>query len=129
VPIETEDLHPLARDGGFSTTRKELLSGRLGVWASLLAGLGVGPAVNVSIFLESQTEDVLEIEELQTRRFRVTGPYIKKVLESEAVVEHLNAFPTSHVYMVSGIKCVPSPTSLSSLNGSSCLILAAMQQH
>ena len=88
MPIETEDLHPLARDGGFSTTRKELLSGRLGVWASLLASLGVGPAVNVSIFLESQTEDVLEIEELQTRWFRITGPYIKKVLESEAVVEH-----------------------------------------
>jgi hypothetical protein len=110
VPIDTEDLHPLARDKGFSTTRKELLSGRLGLWASLLAGLGVGPAVNLSIFLESRTEDVLEVTELQTRRFRVTPSYVKDVLKSQAVVEHLKEYPTSHVYIVSGIKCVPTST-------------------
>lgn len=107
VPIDADDVYPTDTEKGFTKSRKELLSGRLGVWASLFAAMGVGPAVNVSVFLESRTEDVIEVGELQTRRFRITDDYIQKVVNSEAVESHLEKYSTSHIYIVSGMKCVP----------------------
>jgi len=104
VAIDPDDLYTTMTEKGFREPRGVLFSGRLGLWASLFAALGVGPAVNVSIFLESRSSDILEVAELQTRRFRVTDEYVKKLLESEAVVAHLKQHPTSHVYMVSGMK-------------------------
>ncbi|KAI1417924.1 hypothetical protein F5Y13DRAFT_150059 [Hypoxylon sp. FL1857] len=102
--IDAMDVEKLHRDEGFHTSRKELLSGRLGVCASLFAALGIGPDLNISIYLESRAEDTLEVETLETRRFRVTEDYVKEVLKSDKVAKHVKKYSCSHLYMVSGMK-------------------------
>lgn len=104
IAIPPSQLEKMGRQGDFCDTRRRLLSGRLGLWASLLAFLGAGPEVDVSIFAESRSDDTIEVGELQTRRFRVTDEYVKDVLASEKVTEHLLEFPSAELWMVSGMK-------------------------
>jgi hypothetical protein len=104
VTIEPEDYVPMSREGIFKSKRQTLLAGRLGVWASLLAAVGMGPAINISVFWESRSDDTIEATELQTRRFHVTDDYVKKVLVSPKVAEHLAEFPNAELWMVSGMK-------------------------
>ncbi|OTA92569.1 hypothetical protein M434DRAFT_396341 [Hypoxylon sp. CO27-5] len=104
VKVDPENVEKLHRNEGFRTSRKELLSGRLGFWASLFAALGIGPDLNISVYLESRTEDILEVATLETHRFRVTDDYIREVLKSDKVVNHVKAYSCSQLYMVSGMK-------------------------
>lgn len=104
VPIDPNHWEKMGRVGKFSDTRQSLLSGRLGAWASLLAAVGAGPDINAAIFWESRSSDVIEMDELETRRFRVTDEYVKKVLASQDVQKHLVEFPNADLWMVSGMK-------------------------
>lgn len=104
VKIDTPDVAKFYRVAGYRTSRKELFTGRLGLWASIFAALGTGPAVNISASLERQSEGVLEIPILDTYSFRVTDDYVKKVLRSGAVASYIDEYSPSHLYMVSGIK-------------------------
>jgi len=106
VPIPDTLLEKMGRLDGFSETRRNLLSGRLGVWASLFAAIGAGPEVNASIFWESRSTDTIEAAELQTRRFRVTKAYVDEVLAAQAVATEVAEKSLKELWMVSGMKYV-----------------------
>ncbi|KAF5006723.1 hypothetical protein FDECE_6900 [Fusarium decemcellulare] len=103
-PIDSDDFEKLSSTGPFSETRKNLFKGRLGFWASLLATFGFGPDVNIGVHWESLSSEKLELDDLETRRFRVTEEYVQKVLESESVKKHWGKFRTAPMYIVSGLK-------------------------
>ncbi|CAH0054821.1 unnamed protein product [Clonostachys solani] len=118
VAIDANHYEKMHRTRNFNKTRRELLNGRLGVWESLFAAIGAGPELNASIFWESRSDDIIKTDELQTRRVRITKPYVEKVLESPAVKSHLQNFPNDVLWMVSGMKIAKgaSQTSGSSTN-------------
>ncbi|KAI9150884.1 hypothetical protein HJFPF1_10661 [Paramyrothecium foliicola] len=106
IAIDPEDYVPMSREGGFKSTRQQLLAGRLGVWASFLATAGIGPNVNIGASWDSSSDDSIEAAETETRRFHVTDNYVKRVLLSPMVAEHLSEFPRANLWMISGLKVV-----------------------
>ncbi|CAI6097449.1 unnamed protein product [Clonostachys chloroleuca] len=90
--------------GGLKAKRRELFDGRLGIWANLLATLGLGPSINISIHWESKSDDEIEAEALWTYSFDPDDTYVKSVLQSNSVKSYLDKYPEAPLYMVSGLK-------------------------
>jgi hypothetical protein len=105
VPIDDSDKKETAIWKEFSSTRGELLSGRFGLWTSFLALLGVPLSVDLGLFLERNSKDVISAPELQTEEFSITGEYVDKVLSKTAVKAYLERREYKvPVYMVRGVK-------------------------
>lgn len=104
TPFDPDYMEKIDRLAGFRATRRELLSGKLGLWASLLAAVGLASEVNVGVFLESHSDDIIEIAELETRRFRVTDKYVEDVLRSPDIIRHLSKHPSAALWIISGMK-------------------------
>ncbi|KAI0523947.1 hypothetical protein F5B22DRAFT_423614 [Xylaria bambusicola] len=111
TPIDKDHLEAVDRKGDVQQNSQNLFSGRLGIWASLLANLGIGLDVDLSIHGLSNSADVMKIKSLETHSFDVRDDYIKKVLASRSVADYINEFKLSAkeakqipLYMVSGLK-------------------------
>lgn len=92
--------------GGFKETRANLLEGRLGVMASMLAALNLGLDFNVSLYWQSKSHEIIEVKTLETHTFDVTDDYIKMLLASTPVKDYLKKHPKDNLYLVSGLKLV-----------------------
>lgn len=103
VAIDETDLQETAIMPNFEATRKELLSGRFGLWTSFLATLGIPVEINLGIFLERNSDDVIKANELHTNEFFVTEKYVKDVVAQNDVKLYLEGREYKvPVYMVSG---------------------------
>ncbi|KAF9771865.1 hypothetical protein IL306_010483 [Fusarium sp. DS 682] len=89
---------------GFTATRKELFSGKFGIWAKFLSTvLGVGANAGISTELDDDT--VYSFGSLETTFFNPTDDYIR----SSMTVPVMRSFMRSAkfalpVYMITGIK-------------------------
>ncbi|KAI0186316.1 hypothetical protein EV127DRAFT_411264 [Xylaria flabelliformis] len=105
LPIDKNDLKDISSWERFSSTRGELLSGRVGLWTTFLALLGVPFGVNIGLFLERKSNDVINAPELQTHEFFITDEYVKNVFAQGAVKSYMKRRKyRTPVYMVSGLK-------------------------
>ncbi|KAI0857484.1 hypothetical protein F4860DRAFT_356993 [Xylaria cubensis] len=105
LPIDKDDLKDIASWKKFSSTRSELLSGRFGLWTTFLALLGVPFGVDIGLFLERKSNDVINAPELQTHEFFITDEYVNNVFAQGAVKSYMKRRKyRTPVYMVSGLK-------------------------
>jgi hypothetical protein len=104
LPIDPLDLHEPTIQGGFSSTRKDLLSGRFTLWATVLATLGIPADIDIELFFERNSRDVIRADTLETQTFVVTREYVTKVLEQPSVAAYLKNAGYKPVYIVSGVK-------------------------
>ncbi|KAI1739125.1 hypothetical protein F4680DRAFT_148990 [Xylaria scruposa] len=105
LPIDKDDLKDIASWKDFSSTRSELLSGRCSLWMTFLALLGSAFSIDISVFLERNSNDVIIAPELQTHEFFVTNEYVKSVLAQDAVKNYMERRKYRiPVYMVNGLK-------------------------
>jgi hypothetical protein len=118
TPIGKDRLDAVDKKGSVQKTAQDLFSGRLGIWASLLASLGIGLGVDLNIHGLSKSEDVMKIESLETHTFDVRDDYVKKVLSSQSVTDYINEFKSEApgakeipLYMVSGLKVAKGASS------------------
>ncbi|KAI0454925.1 hypothetical protein F5B21DRAFT_224309 [Xylaria acuta] len=118
TPIDKDHLEAVDKKGDVQQNSQDLFSGRLGIWASLLANLGIGLDVDLSIHGLSNSADVMKIKSLETYSFDVKDDYVKKVLSSRSVAEYISEFKSSAkgakeipLYMVSGLKVAKSASS------------------
>ena len=105
-PIDPNRVEEPGKHGGFKETRGALFKGRLGVWASLLAALGIGADVNIGLYMQSKSDETVEVTSLETHTIDVTDEYVEKVVASGGVQKHLASYPKSHLFIVSGLKYV-----------------------
>ena len=103
-PIDHNRVEEMTARGGFKETRENLFKGRLGIWASLLAALGIGAEVNISLYLQSKSKETVEVTSLETHPVDITDEYVEKVLATDGVQKHLKKYPKAHLYIVSGLK-------------------------
>jgi hypothetical protein len=124
IPDKYLDAEPDDKSG-VGINNDSLWSVRIGFWASLLAGLGIGgPALNVSVHAESQATNVLTIANLETREFDPHDDYVRDVLASEPVDAYIKEFGGGgnakankravQLYMISGLKIAKGASSTSS---------------
>ncbi|GAP88692.1 putative major facilitator superfamily MFS-1 [Rosellinia necatrix] len=118
TPIDGDYLEDVDMKGEVEQNSQNLFSGRLGVWASLLANLGIGLDVDLNIHSLSNSADVIKIKSLETRSFDVRDDYVKKVLMSQSVADYISEFKSSAqgakevpLYMVSGLKVAKGASS------------------
>ncbi|KAK0659787.1 hypothetical protein QBC41DRAFT_44080 [Cercophora samala] len=105
LPIEPADLLPPTTITSFSSSRKDLLTGRFGLWTTLLAGLGLPVGGDLGLFLERGSNDEIQVPELETREFVATEEYINKVLKQDSVRGYLDERKyRAPVYIVTGVK-------------------------
>ncbi|KAI0436886.1 hypothetical protein F4803DRAFT_198486 [Xylaria telfairii] len=116
--IDKEHLEAVDKKGDVQQNSQTLFSGRVGIWASLLANLGIGLDVDLSIHGLSNSGDVMTIKSLETHSFDVTDDYVKKVLASQSIVDYISEFKSSAkdakeipLYMVSGLKVAKGASS------------------
>ncbi|KAL2208341.1 hypothetical protein CC79DRAFT_1331533 [Sarocladium strictum] len=102
--IDSDHIETCSKFNGFRETRENLLQGRLGVMASLLAALNLGADINISLYWQSKSHEMIEVKTLETHTFDATDGYIKKLLVSRGVRDHLEKYPKDNLYLVSGLK-------------------------
>ncbi|KAI1123343.1 hypothetical protein F5Y10DRAFT_252054 [Nemania abortiva] len=112
-PIGKDDLKDISVWEKFSCTRSELLSGRFSLWMSFLAPLGAPFGIDIGLFFERNSKDIIIAPELQTHEFFVTDEYIEKVLEKEGVRNYLERRKYRiPVYVVCGLKIAKGGSSV-----------------
>ncbi|KAI1122775.1 hypothetical protein F5Y10DRAFT_286834 [Nemania abortiva] len=111
TPIDNIYIEAISRKGSVEHNSQELLSKRPGIWANLLASLGIGLDLDLNIQSPSKSEEVMKIKSLETHTFNVRDDYVKKVLSSHSVVNFIDEFKPRvkggkeiPFYMVSGLK-------------------------
>ncbi|KAK4675341.1 hypothetical protein QC764_503510 [Podospora pseudoanserina] len=105
LPINPDDLLPPTTVTSFSSTRKDLLTGRFGLWTTLLAGLNLPMGADLGLFLERGSNDVIQVPELETGEFVATEEYIQRVSEQDDVKGYLTERRyRAPVYIVTGVK-------------------------
>ncbi|EON95753.1 hypothetical protein UCRPA7_8841 [Phaeoacremonium minimum UCRPA7] len=72
----------------------------------MLAALNLGLDFNVSLYWQSKSHEIIEVKTLETHTFDVTDDYIKMLLASTPVKDHLKKHPKDYLYLVSGLKLV-----------------------
>lgn len=104
-PIDPTNIKEPNIVASFESSRKALLSGRFGLWTTFLAALGIPIGVDLGLFLERNSDDVIKAEKLVTNEFRATDDYVKEVIEKPDVKHYLQGRKYRvPVYMVTGIK-------------------------
>ncbi|KAH8686377.1 hypothetical protein BGZ61DRAFT_548062 [Ilyonectria robusta] len=105
VDIDPKHLNAVSIDSSFSATRKALLSGRFGLWSTFLATIGMPVGVDVGLFLERNSTDIIKADILETHTFRVTDKYVNDVVQSPNVKAYLECRKYEKpIYMVTGLK-------------------------
>ncbi|KAK3353392.1 hypothetical protein B0T25DRAFT_518469 [Lasiosphaeria hispida] len=104
TPIAWKHVEEPANHGGFKETRGRLFEGRLGVWASLLAAIGIGASVNIGVYLQSKSDEEVEVKSLETHTIDVTDDIVKDALKSKGVQDHLKKDDKAYLYIISGLK-------------------------
>ena len=103
LPIPQNVLNPMISHSGFTMSRDELVSGKLGVFAKILGMLGVGASTDISYTKDQK--DVMSIEHLQTASFDPTESYIKDSMDLPDVRTFMQGCRFKvPVYMVTGLK-------------------------
>ncbi|KAM5342059.1 hypothetical protein ACJ41O_015090 [Fusarium nematophilum] len=103
LEIPEDDVNPTDTKSGFTTSRSELVSGELGVFARVLGLVGVGAGADV--YFKKDKSDVLSCKSLDTVTFDPTAEYIAKSVEVTEVSQYLKARRFKDpVYMVTGLK-------------------------
>jgi hypothetical protein len=109
IKIPSADLVlPVDIKKNFKATRKALLSGRFGIWVTLLATLGLPLGVEIGLFLERNSEDVISVSELETLEFIATDDFVNKSMKLKSIEAYLEGCrdPPPPLYMVTGLKIV-----------------------
>ncbi|KAM0425637.1 hypothetical protein ACHAPT_009169 [Fusarium lateritium] len=103
VEIPDEDKNPDDTKSGFTTSRSELISGELGVFARVLGLVGVGAGADV--YFKKDKSDVLSCKRLDTVTFDPTADYIAQSVELPEVSKFMSSGRFKDpVYMVTGLK-------------------------
>lgn len=85
--IPEDDKNPADIKTGFTTSRSELLSGELGVFARIFGLVGIGAGAGV--FYEKNKSDVLICKRLDTTTFDPTPEYIEKSVKVPEVSHYM----------------------------------------
>ncbi|CAM1510954.1 Fc.00g084670.m01.CDS01 [Cosmosporella sp. VM-42] len=116
IPIPAADLVlPVDVKRNFTATRQTLLSGRFGIWATLLATMGLPVDVAIGLFLERNSEDVISASALETHEFIATDEFVNKSMGLDSIVNYLEGCrdPPPPLYMITGLKIVRGPSAKS----------------
>ncbi|WAO84615.1 Hypothetical protein NCS54_00183500 [Fusarium falciforme] len=101
--IPEDDMNPVDTKTGFKTSRSELLSGELGVFARIFGLVGIGAGTGV--FYEKDKSDVLTCKALDTVTFDPTPEYIAKSVNVPQVSRYMKLRRYKDpVYMITGLK-------------------------
>ncbi|PVH69596.1 hypothetical protein DL98DRAFT_522096 [Cadophora sp. DSE1049] len=98
-----EYVNPMHTQKGFKTSRSNLLSGELGLFARILGLVGVGAGAEV--FYKKDSSDILSCKTLETQTFDPPSSYILSSMalpEAKMFMEGANF--KEPVYMVTGLK-------------------------
>lgn len=108
--LNTDDRVPIDKDylsfkDGFKATRTQLREGKLGMWAQVLEGVGVGS--EVSYKLERNASDEYTFDRVETVFFIPSDEYYSKSIAAPGVQRYLkNMRYRKPVYMITGMKIV-----------------------
>lgn len=118
--IPTKCLDPSDEKGGVTLSSDDLWSGQIGIWGSILASLGIGASVNLSVNAKSHSTEILTIKTLETVEFDACDDYVRAVLASEPVDGYIKEFSNGggkakqvQLYMISGLKIAKEASSTS----------------
>ena len=112
IAIEPTDI-TISPKNDWSIRREELLSGRVGIWATFLAPmLGVG--ADSAVHRSRDKDELYECKTLETQYFQPDEVYIAKSLQDPIVKAYTEKFWNSCVYMVTGIKIAKGATAKTS---------------
>jgi len=87
----------------WSITHEQLLSGRVGIWASFLAPL-LGVGADLALDSKRDSDEVYKCARLETRYFLPDETYISRSLLDPVVKAYTAKFWQKSVYMVTGVK-------------------------
>lgn len=87
LEIPEDDKNPVDTKSGFTTSRGELVSGGLGIFAKLLGQLGVGAGPD--IYYKKNKNDVLTCKTLDTITFDPTAEYIAESMQLPRVHQYM----------------------------------------
>ena len=94
---------------GFSKKRKDLLSGRFGIWATLLASMGLPlGGIDIGLFLERKSDGVIKASRLETHEFEATDDFVDKSMHLLSMEAYLKS-------------CQDSPAPLYDFRSQDCL--------
>ncbi|PMD18426.1 hypothetical protein NA56DRAFT_647884 [Hyaloscypha hepaticicola] len=106
--ILPEDIHVPDIKQKFRTTRKEILSGRFGIWATLFAALGLPAGIDLGLFLERNSENIISASELVTFEFEADQQFVNDSMHLASITTYLQGYPQDEapppLYMVTGLK-------------------------
>lgn len=89
---------------GFTTSRRDMLSGKAGVWAKVLASV-VGVTARAGVDFERDDDTVYQFRCLETTYFNPTKDYLRSSMAAPAVRTYMRAAKFAMpVYMITGIK-------------------------
>jgi hypothetical protein len=108
MKIPPADLLPVDIKNSFSAKRKTLLSGRFGIWTTVLTTLGLPVGVEMGLFLERNSEDVISASALEKHEFLATDDFVNKSMKLKSIKAYLEGCrdPPPPLYMVTGLKIV-----------------------
>lgn len=105
-PIDPAHLKQPTVVTSFESTRRTLLGGRFGLWTTFLATLGLPVGIDLGLFFERNSDDVIRAGELETHEFHATDAYVAEAVAKPAVRRYLEdrRYRTPPLYMVTGLK-------------------------
>ncbi|KAK7917297.1 hypothetical protein PG985_010905 [Apiospora marii] len=128
IAIPEANQTPVDAKQGFSATRRDLLAGRLGLWASFLGTIGLPLGIEAGVALERHSDEVLLVDTLETHEILATDNLVRQTVKLPGVRTYLQAATersgpfrggrkSTSVYMVTGLK-IARGASLKSEKGS-----------
>ncbi|KAK1992115.1 hypothetical protein LX36DRAFT_618115 [Colletotrichum falcatum] len=104
LKISTNEIYGSHKMDGFTATRKDLLAGKLGLWAKFLAAI-LAVDVRAGVNFERDDDTIYQFGCLETTYFNPTKDYLRSCMTVPAVRSYMRAAKFAQpVYMVTGIK-------------------------
>jgi hypothetical protein len=101
VPIPDSEIPPPDIKEGFTSTRGKLRSGSLGIWAQILASIGL----EASVGFERGDDEVIHVSWLETMVFDPDIEYVRQAVNSTSVKAFMEASQYAlPVFMITGLK-------------------------
>ncbi|KAL6364638.1 hypothetical protein LRP88_00608 [Fusarium phalaenopsidis] len=107
-PLNPDGIVPIDRTRtdtktGFTSSRRRLISGELGVFAKILGLIGVG--AGAGIYYGKDKDSILSCKSLETQTFSPNKAYIEECMKLPDVENFMQgAKYKAHVYLVTGLK-------------------------
>ncbi|KAL7948568.1 hypothetical protein V8C42DRAFT_314861 [Trichoderma barbatum] len=108
-PVPDDEIYTPTPQTGFHATRKQLLSGKFGVWAEAMGLSGVGG--HASAGGEQSNEETFSCDSVVTTYFDPTDEWVSKCLAAKPVDDYIvGSGYGKEVYIVTGLKVATNLT-------------------